>query len=77
MASTNPWQSFKSLLPKTARMVVTVTTVNADGTSVVTLRSGDTMLVNGDSITAGSKAWIEDGKITGPASALPYSEVMV
>lgn len=77
MATVNPWKKFKSLLPDDAKQVVTVQTVNADGTSVVTLRGGDTLRVFGDSVQAGNRAIIQSGKIVGPASALTFTEITV
>jgi hypothetical protein len=77
MAMVNPWLKFKNLLPDTAKQIVTVQTVNTDGTSIVQLRSGDLITVSGNSISTGNKAVIQGGRITGPASNLPYSDLTV
>lgn len=73
----NPWSQFGSLLNPGARTVVTVDTVNSDGTSTVTLRSGGTIRVRGDSVAAGQKAIIQNGEIRGAAPALSAVTVEV
>lgn len=73
----NPWVKFGSLTAPSATAVVTVTTVNSDGTSIVTLRSGDSLRVQGDSVAATNKALIQDGKIIGAAPSLPVQSVSV
>jgi hypothetical protein len=73
----NPWISFGKLFDAGAKTIVTVTTVNADGTSIITLRSGSTLRVQGDSVTAGDKAIIQGGKIIGRAPNLPVQTVEV
>ncbi|HBA34885.1 MAG TPA: hypothetical protein DCZ12_12195 [Gammaproteobacteria bacterium] len=73
----NPWKSFSKLLAPGARTIVTVQTVNSDGTSVVELRSGDTIRVRGDSVAATEKAIIQNGEIKGKAPDLPEQTVEV
>lgn len=67
----NPWKRFGKLLSPGAKTIVTVTTVNNDGTSLVTLRSGDQIRVQGDTVTQGNKAFIQGGRIIGQAPSLP------
>lgn len=73
----NPWVKFGALTADGAKTVVTVTTVNTDGTSIVTLRSGQALRVQGDSVPATNKALIQDGKIIGAAPSLPVQSVSV
>lgn len=73
----NPWIKFGALITPGAKAVVTVSAVNADGTSMVTLRSGDSLRVQGDSVTQGEKALIQSGKIIGSAPSLPMASVDV
>ncbi len=73
----NPWVKFGSLTAPSATAVVTVATVNSDGTSIVTLRSGESLRVQGDSVAANSKALIQNGKIIGAAPSLPVQSVSV
>lgn len=73
----NPWVKFGALTAPGAKTVVTVTTVNNDGTSIVTLRNGSTLRVAGDSVTTGDKALIQNGKIVGAAPSLPIQSVTV
>lgn len=73
----NPWASYSKLLAPGAKAIVTVTTVNSDGTSLVTLRSGSTIRVTGDTVAAGQKAIIQQGRIISRAPDLPVQTVEV
>lgn len=73
----NPWTRFGALISAGAKTIVTVDTVNADGTSTVTLRDSSTLRAQGDSVTAGQKAVIQNGKIIGKAPALASVSVEV
>lgn len=74
----NVWSAFRSLFSRdNARTVVTVTTVNANGTSVVTTDAGNSFVVVGDTVTAGARALIQQGRIIGTASSLPKYDVTV
>ena len=67
----NPWVAFGALIAPGAKAVVTVVTVNADGTSLVELRGGGSLRVQGDSVAQGNKALIQGGRIIGATPALP------
>ena len=73
MATVNPWQNFQNLLPKSTRYIVTVDTVYGDGTSMATRRDGQQVRLIGDSISPGSKAWVDGDTIVGDAPALTTS----
>ena len=73
----NPWVKFGALTAPGAKVVVTVTTVNSDGTSIVTLRSGQSLRVQGDSVPASNKALIQGGRIIGAAPPLPVQSISV
>lgn len=73
--ATNLWARFQRLIAASPTVIVTVTTVNADGTSVVTTVGGGTMRVIGTSVVAGNKAFIRDGAVIGEAPDLPYYEL--
>ncbi len=73
--TTNPWQKFKSLIPGGQRTVVTVTTLNGDGTSTVTLANGGTMLARGENVAAGQKALMIDGEIRQQLPALSTESI--
>jgi molybdopterin biosynthesis enzyme len=73
----NPWVKFGALTAPGAKAVVTVATVNNDGTSIVTLRSGDSLRVQGDNVPATNKALIQNGKIIGAAPSLPIQSVSI
>ncbi|MBL4796499.1 MAG: hypothetical protein JKY50_03700 [Oleispira sp.] len=67
----NPWVKFGELVAPGAKAVVTVTTVNNDGTTSVTLRGGGELRVQGDNVAQGAKALIQGGRISGAAPSLP------
>ena len=71
----NLWRSFRQLLPQARTIVVTVDAVNGDGTSTVSTQSGSTLVVQGDSVAAGNKAFVREKEIVGDAPSLPtYTE---
>ncbi|BCY01597.1 hypothetical protein [Stutzerimonas stutzeri] len=78
MATVNPWKRFEALLPGGQRAVGTVTTINqVSGISTIRLRNGTEITARGVDVPEGSKAFIVDGQITGPAPDLPHYDVEV
>lgn len=78
MATVNPWKKFIGLLPGGVRAVGTVTAVDiASGTSTVELRNGVSIAARGTGMAVGSKAFVVDGQITGPAPELPQYDIEV
>ena len=78
MATVNPWKKFVGLLPGGMRAVGTVASVStATGSSLVTLRNGSQITARGVDVPAGSRCFIVDGQITGPAPELPQYDVEV
>ena len=75
--ATNLWTRFRKLLPGSPRTVVTVVTVNTDGTSTVTTSSGGAMRVLGTTVEATKKAYVKDGAIIGEAPNLQHYEIEV
>lgn len=73
----NSYQRLRVLTAKATRTVATVTNHNADGTSIVELMAGTSITVLGQEVDIGSKAYIEDGRVIGAASDLPYSDIDV
>ncbi len=73
----NIWTRFKGLLPSRALQVVTVLAVNANGTSQVQSDAGNEWTVLGDSVAAGDKALVQDGRIIAEAADLPTYTVTV
>ncbi len=73
----NPWVRFGALTAPGTKMVATVASVNADGSSVVTLRGGGSLRVQGDDVTVGDKVLIQQGRIIGRAASLPAVSVTV
>lgn len=78
MATVNPWLRFKALLPGGQRVVGEVISVStAAGTSIVELRNGVRISVQGVSVDVGSNAFVIDGAISGPAPSLPQYDIEV
>ncbi len=59
MATTNPWNKLKGLLPTAARVIATVTSHNSNGTSTLSLRSGGSLTAKGHAAPMGSKLLVE------------------
>lgn len=78
MSTVNPWKRFIGLLPGGIRTVGTVVSINTSaGTSTVRLRNLVEVVVQGVSVSAGSRAFVVDGRVTGPAPELAQYEVEV
>lgn len=73
----NPWVKFQALIAPGPKQIVEVSSVGADGTSIVIVRGGNSIRVNGDAVPAGSKAIIQGGKIIGKAPDLPAQTVEI
>lgn len=71
----NLWRQFRRLLPRERTIIVDVNANNGDGTSTVTTQTGSTLVVQGEEVSAGNKAFVKEKAITGPAPDLPsYTE---
>jgi len=78
MATTNPWKRFIGLLPGGERTVGTVVSINEpSGISIIQLRNGTEIAARGIDVPQGSRAFIIDGLISGPAPELPQYDVEV
>ena len=75
--ATNLWARFRKMLPGSRMVVVTVVTVNNDGTSTVTTSSGGAMRVLGTGVEATKKAYVKDGAIVSEAPNLQHYEIEV
>lgn len=75
--SNNAFNRFQSLVGKSSTDVVTITSVNVDGTSTATTLSGDTVIVKGDGVTAGNNAFIRDSEIIRQAPNLTPTQVSI
>lgn len=73
----NPWVRFGALIAPGAKAVVSVKSVGLDGTSLVELRSGDELRVQGDSVAVGEGALIQGGRIIGAAPLLPILDAII
>ncbi|WP_428243016.1 hypothetical protein [Gynuella sp.] len=77
MASVNPWVSFQQVIDKSAQSVVTISANNGDGTSTATTASGGTIIVEGESVSAGSQALIKDGRVIRQVPSLTTGTVEI
>lgn len=75
--ATNLLAKFRRLLPGDPLIVVTVMTVNSDGTSTVTTPGGGSMRVIGTSVVATRKAYVKGGVVIGEAPNLQHFEIEV
>jgi len=75
--ATNLWARFRRLLPGNPLIVVTVVSVNNDGTSTVTTSAGGAMRVLGTGVAATKKAYVKDGAIISEAPNLQHYEIEV
>ena len=65
-----------SVLDKSQRTIVTVVTVNSNGTTLVQYSDSSQSIVLGDNVGSGA-AYVENGRIVGEAPTLPYTEIEV
>jgi hypothetical protein len=75
--ATNLWARFKRLLPDNPLIIVTVNSLNSDGTSTVVTFGGGVMRVLGTSVEVGKKAYIRAGAIVSEAPNLQHYEIEV
>jgi len=73
----NVWSRFKDLLPGSPLIIVTVDSVNSDGTSTVSTAAGGSMRVLGTSVAAAHKAFVKNNEIIDEAPNLPHSDVEI
>lgn len=73
----NPFKKFLDLTPKEQRRIVTIIEhVDTDRSKVET-NNGDQFIAIGQSVSVGSKAWVEGDKVVEETPNLPFSEVMI
>jgi len=78
MANGNIFRRLVELLPDDPLLLGTVTAKNSDGTATITLPGGGVQRVRDRLGSApGTRVFIQGGAVTGPAPALPYSELEV
>ncbi len=75
--SINPYKRLRGLLADDATHVGEVTTVNSNGTSVVTLVGGGNVTVSGDSFSVGDNVFIKNDEIISGAPSLTSTEIEV
>tara|TARA_B100000902_G_scaffold399928_1_gene473707 strand:- start:4448 stop:4675 length:228 start_codon:yes stop_codon:yes gene_type:complete len=73
----NAYNRFQTLIPKSTRSVVTITSNNGDGTSTATTLGGTTITVNGEQVTAGNKAFVQNGEVVRQAPSLSITELTI
>lgn len=73
----NLFNQFQSLVGTNRTEIVNVTANNGDGTSNATTLSGIALVVNGESVTSGNRAIIENGNVISGAPNGAVTEVFV
>lgn len=73
----NLWKQFEALLPDNRVLIGTVLEHNGDGTSTVELPGARPIRVEGVSVAPGSKAFVQGGRIQGPAPNLPVINIPI
>lgn len=68
----NLFNTFQALVGSSVTELVDITSNNANGTSNATTLSGVSIVVRGESVTAGNRAIVQNGAIigTGPSGAV-------
>jgi hypothetical protein len=72
----NLWRQFKDLLPGDPLLIGTVAIRHADGSATVTLLDGGQLHVLGDG-AAGSRVFVQGGRVTGEAPDLPSIDIEI
>lgn len=75
--TTNTYNRFQSLVGKTSIDVITITTINGDGTSTGTTLSGASVTVKGTSVSVGQNAFVRAGEIVRQAPNLTPTEMSI
>lgn len=73
----NAYSNFKALVGTSATDVVTITNLNGDGTSTSTTLAGNTVIVKGESVSVGNKAYIRGGEVIGQAPNHSVTQVSI
>jgi len=73
----NPWKALLGILPQDVDQVGQITTVLADGMSVVALVGGGSITATGDGYQVGDPVWVKGGIIRGRAPSLSPVDVEV
>jgi hypothetical protein len=73
----NVFSRFKALIGSASNELVNITANNGDGTSTGTTLAGNTIVVKGESVSAGSRALVRDGEVLRQMPNLAVAEVDV
>lgn len=71
----NVFNRFQQLLPQATTTVVTITALNGDGTSDATTLNGVAVIVNGESVAVGQKAYVQNDTIVRQAPDLTITRL--
>lgn len=74
---TNLWRQFEGLLPSRTKLIGTVSAHNGDGTSTIDLPEGGSLRAIGIDVPIGDKAYVQEGRVIGPAPNLPTNDYTV
>lgn len=78
MTTANVFRRLLEVLPSDPLLVGDVTSVESDGTAVVTLPGGGQLRVR-NPLASGldARVFVQGGAITGPAPALPFVDIQI
>lgn len=71
------WKKFQGLLPSQTTIIATVDRVNTDGTSTLTTPEGGTLVAQGTVVPEGDNAYVQNGRVVGPAPELQVFDLTV
>lgn len=77
MINTNPFTQFQNLLPDERTTVVTITALNANGTSNATTSTGINVVLIGTNVPVGQQAFVRNGEIIRQAPNLTVTNVAI
>lgn len=77
MSSGNLWMLFKNVTEQSAQQIATVLARNGNSYDVQVLGGNISVATSSAAYEVASKVFIQDGKITGEAPDLPYTEIEV
>ena len=77
MSSGNLWMLFRGVTEQSAQQIATVLARNGNSYDVQSMGGGISVATSSLAYEVASKVFIRDGKITGEAPNLPYTEIDV
>lgn len=77
MNNINAFSQFQSLIPKSVVTIVDILTNNGNGTSTARTLSGINIVVQGENVESGNRAYVQDGIVLRQAPSFTITEVTI